>query len=95
MATAKKKTQTDVSQKRHVSGTATKQSEAAKADKICHVQQYFHEHPFLASLIPKNGILFECDGDAPSPSKDYGQLQVGLDKVIILIECLINFKIAF
>lgn len=51
--------------------------------QVCNVQQYEKQHKFLFALLPKNGVLFECDGQAPSPSKDYGQLQLTLDKVIL------------
>ncbi|UJR08718.1 hypothetical protein I4U23_012975 [Adineta vaga] len=51
--------------------------------QTCDINQYLKEHPFLATLIHKNGVLFECDGDAPSPSKDYGQLQINFDRVIL------------
>ena len=46
-------------------------------------RSFFRDHPFLAKLIPSNGILFECYATAPSPSKDYGQIQIQLDKVIV------------
>jgi hypothetical protein len=49
--------------------------------QTCDIHKFLKEHPFLSQLLRKDGILFECDGDAPSPSKDYGQLQINLDKV--------------
>ncbi|CAF1052894.1 unnamed protein product [Adineta ricciae] len=51
--------------------------------ETCDTRLYLKEHPFLAALLPKTGVLFECDGDAPSPSKDYGQLQISIDKIIL------------
>lgn len=46
-------------------------------------KEFFRDHPFLAELIRTDGILFECYATAPSPSKDYGQIQILLDKVIV------------
>jgi F-box protein 36 len=51
--------------------------------ETCDVHVFIKNHPFLSTLLRKDGVLFECDGDAPSPSKDYGQLQITLDKVIL------------
>jgi hypothetical protein len=45
------------------------------------IHQFLKEHPFLSTLISEDGVLFECCGEAPSPSKDYGQIQINLDKV--------------
>ena len=50
-------------------------------DEVMDTQKFFREHPLLFELIGKNGVLFECDGEAPSPSKDYGQLQINLNQV--------------
>lgn len=47
------------------------------------VPQFLKQHPLLSTLVSKNGVLFECDGDAPSPSKDYGQLQISVDRVLL------------
>jgi hypothetical protein len=47
----------------------------------CDIREFLSDHPFLSELIRKDGILFECYGDAPSPSKDYGQIQIKIDKV--------------
>lgn len=41
------------------------------------------EYPFLRQLIPSNGLIFRCDADAPSPSKDYGQLEIYLDRLVL------------
>jgi hypothetical protein len=49
--------------------------------QTCDIHKFIKAHPFLSQLLRKDGVLFECDGDAPSPSKDYGQLQINLDKV--------------
>ncbi len=35
----------------------------------------------MASLIPKNGVIFNHADTAPSPSKDYCQILVTVDKV--------------
>ena len=51
--------------------------------QICDTRRFKKEHPFLSELLRDDGVLFECDGQAPSPSKDYGQLQVTTDKVIL------------
>ena len=50
-------------------------------DRICDMRQYFKDHPLLAQLLPTTGVILECDAQAPSPSKDYGQLQINLDRV--------------
>ncbi len=49
--------------------------------QICDIRRFKKEHPLLSKLLRDDGVLFECDGEAPSPSKDYGQLQVTTDKV--------------
>jgi hypothetical protein len=46
------------------------------------MNKFLQEHPFLSGLVGKNGVLFECYGDAPSPSKDYGQIQININQVI-------------
>lgn len=51
------------------------------ADKICHMREYMARHSMLAKVLPDGEPLFQCDGQAPSPSKDYAQLQITLDKV--------------
>ncbi len=51
------------------------------SEMIIDMRKFFNEHPFLFELIEKNGILFEFYGDAPSPSKDYGQIQINLHQV--------------
>ncbi|CAF1068028.1 unnamed protein product [Didymodactylos carnosus] len=43
-------------------------------------KQNFHQ---LFDLLRKDGVVFECDAEAPSPSKDYGQLQITTDKVLL------------
>jgi len=53
----------------------------AHVPEICDIRRFKKEHPFLSELLRKDGILFECDGEAPAPSKDYGQLQINMDKV--------------
>ncbi len=45
------------------------------------IKKFLNDHPFLSKLIRKDGVLFECYGTAPSPSKDYGQIQITIDKV--------------
>ncbi|CAF1325268.1 unnamed protein product [Adineta steineri] len=47
------------------------------------VPKFLKEHPFLSGLLKKDGNLFQCDGDAPSPSKDYGQLQINSNTVVL------------
>ncbi len=49
--------------------------------QTCDIRRFRKEHPFLSELLREDGVLFECDGEAPSPSKDYGQLQITMDKV--------------
>ena len=49
--------------------------------ETCDIHKFLKKHPFLSELVRKDGIIFECDGEAPSPSKDYGQLQINKDKV--------------
>ena len=49
------------------------------------IHHFIKQHPFLATLLRKDGVLFECDGEAPSPSKDYGQLSITLNQVYYLI----------
>ena len=51
--------------------------------ETCDLRRYARNYPFLFHLIPADGVLFQCDGDAPSPSKDYGQLQINLDQVVL------------
>jgi len=52
--------------------------------EIFDIHKFLNNHPFLSELIKsKNGILFECYGDAPSPSKDYGQIQINIDQIIL------------
>ena len=51
--------------------------------ETCDIRRYARNYPFLFHLIPADGVLFQCDGDAPSPSKDYGQLQINLDQVVL------------
>ena len=53
----------------------------ANAIETSDLREFLRQHPFLAQLIPTTGVVFQCDGDAPSPSKDYGQLEINLDKV--------------
>jgi hypothetical protein len=53
--------------------------------QTCDIRLFKKQHPFLSQLLRDDGILFECDGEAPSPSKDYGQLQITMDKVYYLI----------
>lgn len=57
------------------------QHDIAPYHETCDLQKFKKEHPFLSALFRKDGVLFECDGQAPSPSKDYGQLQITTDKV--------------
>ncbi|CAF1337061.1 unnamed protein product [Rotaria magnacalcarata] len=52
-------------------------------DQICNMRQFLKVHPFLSQLVRDDGILFECDGQAPAPSKDYGRLEITIDKVIL------------
>ncbi len=58
--------------------------------QTCDIHKFLKEHSFLSQLLRKDGILFECDGDAPSPSKDYGQLQINLDKVKMIKSILFS-----
>lgn len=53
------------------------------ANESFDIEQFLKQHPFLSEIINKNETLFECYGDAPAPSKDYGQIQIKLDKVIV------------
>ena len=61
--------------------TSTTMKLTANAIETVHLRRFLRQHPFLAQLLPSNGVVFQCDGDAPSPSKDYGQLEINLDKV--------------
>ena len=58
-----------------------KNNNQAYVHETIDARQFVKEHPFLSTLLNQDGILFECDGEAPSPSKDYGQLQITMDKV--------------
>jgi hypothetical protein len=50
--------------------------------ETCDIQRFLKEHPLLSTLIREDGVVFQYDGEAPSPSKDYGQLQINnKDKV--------------
>lgn len=49
--------------------------------QTCDIRRFKKEHPFLSELLRTDGIIFECDAQAPSPSKDYGQIQITLDQV--------------
>ncbi|CAF0766433.1 unnamed protein product [Rotaria sordida] len=51
--------------------------------ETCNMRHFMKQHPLLSQVLHEDGILFECDGQAPAPSKDYGQLQITLDKVIL------------
>jgi hypothetical protein len=48
---------------------------------IGNLRDFLIQHRLLAQILPSNGIVFQCDGTAPSPSKDYGQLEIHFDKV--------------
>ena len=76
MASTKKKN--DEKNRAPVAGQSNKKP---NPDQTCDIHHFMKQHPFLSQLLRKDGILFECDGEAPSPSKDYGQLQISLDKV--------------
>ncbi|CAF1245929.1 unnamed protein product [Rotaria sordida] len=45
--------------------------------------KYLKEHPLLSKLVGENKILFECSAIAPSPSKDYGRIEINFDQVIV------------
>jgi hypothetical protein len=60
--------------------TAGHQNKVAP-NQTCDMRLFIKEHPFLSKLVREDGILFECDGEAPAPSKDYGQLNITMDKV--------------
>ncbi len=64
--------------------TKSGQNNNASLPQICDIRRFKKEHPFLSTLLREDGILFECDGEAPSPSKDYGQLQITMDKVCFI-----------
>lgn len=63
------------------SASAHSDKNTAPVVETCNMRQFVKEHPLLATLLNENGILFECDAEAPAPSKDYGQIQINLDKV--------------
>jgi len=46
------------------------------------MNEYLNEHRILTNLIAKDRILFECSATAPAPSKDYGHLQILIDRII-------------
>ena len=50
-------------------------------NQVCDMRRFVKEHPLLSKLFREDGVLFECDGEAPSPSKDYGQIQISMDQV--------------
>ena len=53
------------------------QNKNAHTVETCDIRRFKKEHPFLAELLRNDdGVIFECDAQAPSPSKDYGQLQI-------------------
>jgi len=52
-------------------------------NQTCDLHRFRKEHPLLSELLSDDGIIFECNAQAPSPSKDYGQLEITMDKVIL------------
>ncbi|CAF3755946.1 unnamed protein product [Rotaria sp. Silwood1] len=51
--------------------------------RIIDIRKYLKEHPLLSKLVGENEILFEYGSIAPSPSKDYGQIEINFDEVIL------------
>lgn len=80
MTSTKKKSD---EQKRIPLANITDHKQNAYPKQTCDIQNFRKEHPFLSKLLPDNGIIFECGAQAPSPSKDYGQLEITTDKVIL------------
>ena len=78
MASNKKKS--DDQTRKPLSNIST-QNKNVPVIQTCDMHSFVKEHSFLAQLIRDDGVIFECDGEAPSPSKDYGQLQITMDKV--------------
>ncbi|CAF1565471.1 unnamed protein product [Rotaria magnacalcarata] len=58
-------------------------SDNINSKKSFNIHEYLKEHSLLARIIVRNQILFECHGEAPSPSKDYGQIEINFDQIII------------
>lgn len=52
-------------------------------NQTCDLHSFRKEHRLLSELLSDDGIIFECNAQAPSPSKDYGQLEITMDKVIL------------
>lgn len=53
------------------------------ATNVVDLRQFFAQHRLLAELYPENELIFRCDGDAPAPSKDYGQLEIDRDHLTL------------
>lgn len=49
--------------------------------KLFDIHKFVQEHPLLSKRLGKDGILFESGCEAPSPSKDYGHIQINIDQV--------------
>lgn len=61
--------------------TSSKQNQHVSTPETCDIRRFKKEHPFLSALLRDDGVIFECDAQAPSPSKDYGVLQITTDQV--------------
>ena len=49
--------------------------------EVFDVHRFAGKHPLLSQLIRENEVLFECGSEAPSPSKDYGHIQINFNQV--------------
>ncbi|CAF3079165.1 unnamed protein product [Rotaria sp. Silwood2] len=54
-----------------------------KRIKIIDIHKYLKEHKLLSKFVGENEILFEYGSIAPSPSKDYGHIEINFNEVII------------
>lgn len=75
------KTKNSKEQGRTPFATSAKQNQKASTPETCDIRRFKKEHPFLSALLREDGVIFECDSQAPAPSKDYGQLQITTDQV--------------
>lgn len=52
-----------------------------KSNENFDLKQVLNGRPFLLNLLVNKTSLLECDAQAPSPSKDYGRLEINLNQV--------------
>lgn len=61
----------------------TGQHQNSSPHQTCDMTRFKKEHPFLSQLLSNDETIFQCDAQAPSPSKDYGQIEITMNKVIL------------